>query len=190
MKDQGQSIPIKRVEIYCRVSTLEQAEKENSLDSQVERCRRLISLHEADGWLHAEIFKDAGFSGGSMDRPSLKEMLADAERGAFDVIALYKLDRLTRNIRDFHKLWEKLERLNVSIVAASQEINTATPSSRLMFNRLVSFAEFERSLIAERTSVNMDHKFNSGDCGQSMASLWAVAPLMGTVGTKIKNLDH
>ena len=95
-------------------------------------------------------YDDYGFSGGNMNRPALKELLADCKAKQVDVVVIYKIDRLSRSICDFAELSREFDRLGVSFVAVTQEINTATSAGRMMLNILMTFAQYEREVIAER----------------------------------------
>src|SRR5690606_34490133 len=132
--------------IYKRVSTSAQVDG-ISLQLQEERLRAYAMAH---GWEIVAVYEDAGLSGGSTDRPAYQRMMNDAKRRAFDIILVYKLDRLTRSVRDFHELANHLESYGVSLVSVTQNIDTSSPTGRLLRNILVDFANFERELIAER----------------------------------------
>src|SRR5690625_3070917 len=136
-----------RAAIYKRVSTSQQIDG-ISLQLQDERLRAYAT---AQGWDVAAEYEDAGLSGGNTDRPAYQRMMADAKARKFDVILVYKLDRLTRSVRDFHELADKLDRLGIAVVAVTQNIDTSSPTVRLLRNILIDFANFERELIAERS---------------------------------------
>ena len=97
-----------------------------------------------------KIYEDGGYSGGNMDRPGLKELLADIEAGKIDIIVVYKIDRLTRSLTDFARLNDVLDRHQVPFVAVTQQFNTSTSMGRLTLNVLLSFAQFEREVAGER----------------------------------------
>jgi site-specific DNA recombinase len=141
-----------RCAIYTRKSTehgLEQ--KFNSLDAQREACEAYIKSQAFQGWKTLpQQYNDPAYSGGNLDRPSLKRLLADIEAGKVDVIVVYKIDRLTRSLADFAKLVEAFDAKSVSFVAVTQQFNTTTSMGRLTLNVLLSFAQFERELSAER----------------------------------------
>lgn len=147
----------RRCGIYTRVSTDEQAAIEyNSLQAQEEICKSYIAIRGADPalerkWVHAETYSDAGFSGGTLERPAMQRLLADIETGKVDVIVAYKIDRISRSISQFYEIWNLLERCKVDFASATQEFNTATSQGKLMLNLLLSFAQYERELIGERT---------------------------------------
>lgn len=141
-----------RCAIYTRKSTEEGLDQEfNSLDAQYEACAAYISSQRHEGWtLNEERYDDGGFSGGNMDRPSLKRLLSDVETGKVDTILVYKVDRLTRALSDFAKIVEVLDARGASFVSITQAFNTTTSMGRLTLNVLLSFAQFEREVISER----------------------------------------
>ncbi len=141
-----------RCAIYTRKSSEEGLEQEfNSLDAQYEACAAYIASQKAEGWvLLPDRYDDGGLSGGSMERPALQRLLADIDRGAVDQILVYKIDRLTRSLADFAKMVERLDAAGTSFVSVTQSFNTATSMGRLTLNMLLSFAQFEREVTAER----------------------------------------
>ncbi len=123
----------------------------NSLDAQREACEAYVASQKAEGWVATrERYDDGGYSGGNLDRPALKQMIADIEAGLVDVIVVYKIDRLSRSLMDFAKLVEVFDRHNVTFVSVTQSFNTTTSMGRLTLNILLSFAQFEREVIGER----------------------------------------
>ncbi|MBR1156006.1 recombinase family protein [Bradyrhizobium sp. JYMT SZCCT0428] len=141
-----------RCAIYTRKSTEHGLEQEfNSLDAQREACEAYIKSQAFQGWKAlAQQYNDPAFSGGNLDRPALKRLLADIEAGRIDVVVVYKIDRLTRSLADFAKLVDAFDARLVSFVAVTQQFNTTTSMGRLTLNVLLSFAQFERELSAER----------------------------------------
>jgi DNA invertase Pin-like site-specific DNA recombinase len=141
-----------RCAIYTRKSTDEGLEQAfNSLDAQREACAAFIQSQKHEGWtVSPTMYDDGGFSGGTLERPALKRLLADIEAGQIDVIVVYKVDRLTRALSDFAKLVEVFDRRGVSFVSITQQFNTTTSMGRLTLNVLLSFAQFEREVIGER----------------------------------------
>jgi DNA invertase Pin-like site-specific DNA recombinase len=141
-----------RCAVYTRKSTEEGLEMEfNSLDAQREACEAYIASQKPEGWVHyPEPYDDGGFSGGTLDRPALKRLLADIEDGRIDVVVVYKIDRLSRSLMDFAKLVEVFDRGGVTFVSVTQSFNTTTSMGRLTLNILLSFAQFEREVIGER----------------------------------------
>jgi DNA invertase Pin-like site-specific DNA recombinase len=148
----AKSIRKLRCAVYTRKSTEEGLEMEfNSLDAQREACEAYIASQKPEGWLLIpESYDDGGFSGGTLDRPALKRLLADIEDGRIDVVVVYKIDRLSRSLMDFAKLVEVFDRGGVTFVSVTQSFNTTTSMGRLTLNILLSFAQFEREVIGER----------------------------------------
>ncbi|MCE8507042.1 recombinase family protein [Ruegeria pomeroyi] len=141
-----------RCAVYTRKSTEEGLDMEfNSLDAQREACEAYIASQRSEGWACLrERYDDGGFSGGTLDRPALKQLIADVEDGLVDVIVVYKIDRLSRALMDFSKLVELFDRHGVTFVSVTQSFNTTTSMGRLTLNILLSFAQFEREVTAER----------------------------------------
>lgn len=141
-----------RCAIYTRKSTEDGLDQEfNSLDAQREACAAYVASQRHEGWvLVPGLYDDGGFSGGSMDRPGLKRLLAEVEAGRVDVILVYKVDRLTRSLADFAKIVEILDAKGASFVSITQAFNTTTSMGRLTLNVLLSFAQFEREVTGER----------------------------------------
>jgi DNA invertase Pin-like site-specific DNA recombinase len=142
----------KRCAVYCRVSSDERLDQEfNSIDAQKEAGHAYIASQRAEGWIPvADDYDDPGYSGGNTDRPALKRLLADIERGRIDIVVVYKIDRLTRSLADFAKMVDVFDLHDVSFSAVTQQINSATSMGRLMLNVLLSFAQFEREVTSER----------------------------------------
>lgn len=143
---------MKRCAIYTRKSTDEGLNlKYNSLDAQRDACLAYIRSQSHEEWTPVEEqFDDGGFTGGNLERPALKRLIREIERGHIDVVLIHKIDRLTRSLMDFAKLAEMLDRHNVSFVAVTQHLNTADSVGRLSLNILLSFAQFEREIASER----------------------------------------
>ena len=141
-----------RCAIYTRKSSEEGLEQAfNSLDAQREACAAFILSQKHEGWtVLPTLYDDGGFSGGTMERPALKRLIADIEAGQIDVVVVYKVDRLTRALSDFAKLVEVFDRRGVSFVSITQQFNTTTSMGRLTLNVLLSFAQFEREVTGER----------------------------------------
>lgn len=142
----------KRCAIYTRKSTEEGLEQDfNSLDAQREACAAYILSQKREGWAElSERYDDGGFSGGSMERPGLQKLLKDIRAGRIDVIVVYKVDRLTRSLADFAKMVDVFDGAGVSFVSVTQAFNTTSSMGRLTLNVLLSFAQFEREVTAER----------------------------------------
>jgi site-specific DNA recombinase len=141
-----------RCAIYTRKSSEEGLEQDfNSLDAQYEACSAYILSQASEGWhQNAERYDDGGHSGGTLERPALKRLLNDVETGLIDIIIVYKLDRLTRSLLDFAQLVARLDKAGVSFVSITQSFNTTTSMGWLTLNMLLSFAQFEREVTAER----------------------------------------
>ena len=141
-----------RCAIYTRKSTDEGLEQEfNSLDAQREACEAFVASQRGLGWVALSArYDDGGISGGTMDRPALQRLLADVDGGKVDLVVVYKVDRLTRSLFDFAKIIQAFDAKNVSFVSVTQQFNTATSMGRLTLNVLLSFAQFEREVTAER----------------------------------------
>ena len=143
---------ILRCAIYTRKSTDHNLDLEfNSLDAQREACEAYIKSQAHEGWrLIPDRYDDGAFSGASLDRPALQELLIELRAGKIDIIVVYKVDRLTRSLADFAKLVELFDQHSVSFVSVTQSFNTTSSMGRLTLNVLLSFAQFEREVIGER----------------------------------------
>ena len=144
-----------RVAIYLRVSTTEQAEEGYSIAAQRDRLKAYIV---SQGWELSEIYEDAGFSGGNLNRPAFLKLREDLRKKNFDLILVYKLDRLSRNMRDLSNLVHEMDESGVYFKSATEPFDTTTPAGKLIFNMLGSVAEFERGMIAERVKMGMLQK--------------------------------
>ena len=107
-------------------------------------------------------YDDGGYSGGNVDRPAFQQLMADVDAGKVDCIVVYKIDRLSRSLMDFARIMETLERCGVSLVSVTQQFNTTSSMGRLTLNILLSFAQFEREIISERTREKMAAARRSG----------------------------
>jgi len=141
-----------RAAVYTRKSSDEGLEQSfNSLDAQREACAAYVMSQTHEGWeAVAERYDDGGWSGGNMDRPALRQLLDDVKAGKIDIIVVYKVDRLTRSLADFAKIVEILDGHGASFVSVTQAFNTTNSMGRLTLNVLLSFAQFEREVTAER----------------------------------------
>ena len=141
-----------RCAVYTRKSSEEGLDMEfNSLDAQREACEAYIASQRAEGWvLVRDHYDDGGVSGGTLERPALKRLVADIQEGLVDVVVVYKIDRLSRSLVDFTKLVEVFDANNVTFVSVTQSFSTTTSMGRLTLNILLSFAQFERELAGER----------------------------------------
>lgn len=142
----------RRCAIYTRKSTDEGLEQSfNSLDAQREACSAYILSQTHEGWGPvSDLYDDGGYSGGSMDRPGLRQLLEDVAAGKVDIIVVYKVDRLTRSLADFARIVDVLDKRGASFVSVTQAFNTTNSMGRLTLNVLLSFAQFEREVTGER----------------------------------------
>ena len=152
LSEKSKIVRKQRCAIYTRKSSEEGLEQEfNSLHAQREACEAFIASQRSEGWvLVRDQYDDGGISGGTLDRPGLQRLLEDIEDGLVDVVVVYKIDRLSRSLADFAKLVEVFDRNGVTFVSVTQSFNTTTSMGRLTLNILLSFAQFEREVTAER----------------------------------------
>jgi site-specific DNA recombinase len=153
-----------RAAVYTRVSTDESLGMEfNSLDAQLEACAAYITSQRHEGWVPVDKrYDDGGYSGGSMKRPALERLLADVKGGLIDVIVVYKIDRLTRSLADFSRIVDVLDAHGSSFISITQAFSTTTSMGRLTLNVLLSFAQFEREVGAERVRDKIDSSKKKG----------------------------
>ena len=139
--------------VYTRKSSEEGLEQDfNSLHAQREACEAFILSQKHEGWrVDRTAYDDGGYSGGTIERPAFQRLLADIRQGLIDVVVVYKVDRLSRSLRDFVKVLERLQDAGASFVSVTQNFSTADAMGRLTLSVLISFAEFEREMISERT---------------------------------------
>lgn len=142
-----------RCAIYTRKSTEEGLEQEfNSLDAQREAGEAFVASQKSEGWVCLpRKYDDGGFTGGNMDRPALRQLMTDIAAGEVDCVVVYKVDRLSRSLMDFARMMEAFEKHQISFVSVTQQFNTTHSMGRLTLNILLSFAQFEREIISERT---------------------------------------
>ncbi len=141
-----------RCAIYTRKSSEDGLDQDfNSLDAQYEACAAYVASQRHEGWtLLPGRYDDGGLSGGTLERPALQRLLEEIDAGRIDMVVVYKIDRLTRSLADFSQLVERLEKANCSFVSVTQAFNTSSSMGRLTLNVLLSFAQFEREVTAER----------------------------------------
>src|SRR6202521_5695236 len=151
------SVPIVRCAIYTRKSTEEGLDQDfNSLHAQREAGEAYIKSQKHLGWtLVSTPYDDGGFTGGNLDRPALQQLLEDIEAHHIDCVVVYKVDRLSRSLLDFARLVHRFDQRSVSFVSVTQQFNTTSSLGRLTLNILLSFAQFEREIIGERTRDKM-----------------------------------
>ena len=144
---------IVRCAVYTRKSTEEGLQQEfNTLDAQRESGEAYIAAQKHEGWVCLpDRYDDGGFTGGNMDRPAVQRLMKDIEAGKVDCVVVYKVDRLSRSLLDFARIMEAFDKNKIAFVSVTQQFNTSTSMGRLMLNVLLSFAQFEREIISERT---------------------------------------
>ena len=149
-------VPESRLDVRCAIYTRKSTDENldsgfNSLDAQREAGENYIRSQQHEGWVALpERYDDGAYSGATLERPALQALMKDVRCGRVDTIVVYKIDRLSRSLMDFSRLVEELEEHNVSLVSVTQQFNTTTSMGRLTMNILLSFAQFEREVIAER----------------------------------------
>ena len=144
-------MPINRCAIYVRKSTEHGLDMEfNSLQNQEESCKAYIASQAFNGWQYYKTYTDAAISGGTMERPALKQMLDDMAHGLVNTVVVYKVDRLSRSILDFHNMMKYFEKYNANFVSITQSFDTSNSMGKLTLNMLLSFAQFEREVASER----------------------------------------
>src|SRR6202050_1868580 len=151
------NVPAVRCCIYTRKSTEEGLDQDfNSLHAQREAAEAYIVSQKHLGWtLVPTHYDDGGFTGGNLERPALQQLLEDIDARRVDCILVYKVDRLSRSLLDFARLVDRFDQRSVSFVSVTQQFNTTSSLGRLTLNILLSFAQFEREIISERTSDKM-----------------------------------
>src|SRR4051794_857702 len=147
------TLALVRCAVYTRKSTEEGLEQEfNSLDAQRESGQAYIHSQQHEGWTCLpDRYDDGGFTGGNTERPALQRLLTDIADGKVDCVVIYKIDRLSRSLLDFAKMMDLFDQQRVALVSVTQQFNSATSMGRLVLNVLLSFAQFEREIISERT---------------------------------------
>lgn len=139
--------------VYTRVSVDERAETQtySTLDNQRDSCLSYIESQKSQGWRVFKIYEDSGQSGGSLNRPAMRQLIEDIKKKRIQVVVVYKIDRLTRNHKDFYALLEILNEHEVKFVSTTQHFDTASPAGRLLLHIMLEFAQFEREMAQERT---------------------------------------
>ena len=147
--------------LYTRVSSRNQADADySSLETQRERLEAYCRSQE--NYSIYRVYEDGGYSADSLDRPALKAMLRDMHEGKLNCVLAYKIDRLTRSVRDFHQLMDLFDRCGVKFVSVTQSLDTQNPMGRLLRNVLLDFAQFEREMTADRTRDKMFQRAQKG----------------------------
>jgi len=170
-----QTTPMRRCAVYCRVSSDERLDQSfNSIDAQKEAGHAFIKSQSHEGWIAvADDYDDGGFSGGNMERPALKRLMADIQMGKVDIVVVYKIDRLSRSLADFARMVDVFDRHRVSFSAVTQQINSATSMGRLMLNVLLSFAQFERE-VTGNASATRSPPARPRECGWAGRCRWGM----------------
>jgi len=151
-----------RCAIYTRKSTDEGLDQEfNSLDAQRESAESFIRSQQHEGWVcQPDAYNDGGFTGGNMERPALRRLISDIEKGDIDCVVVYKVDRLSRSLLDFSRIIGLFDKHGVSFVSVTQQFNTTSSMGRLTLNILLSFAQFEREIDQEWTEYTITRTFS------------------------------
>jgi site-specific DNA recombinase len=173
-----------RCAIYTRKSTEEGLEQSfNTLDAQRDAAEAYVSSQRHEGWIDLpEKYDDGGYTGANMDRPALKRLLEAVKTGEVNCIVFYKVDRLTRSLLDFARIMEVIDKHGVSFVSVTQQFNTTGSLGRLTLNILLSFAQFEREMIAERTRDKMGAARRRGKwVGGNLVLGYDVSPQRGAL---------
>ncbi len=155
-----QSAQNSKVAIYVRVSTEEQAKEGLSIDAQIDRCK---SFCKARDWKVFKIYKDAGYSGGTMKRPALELMLRDSNEQKFNIILVYKLDRFSRNLKNSIMALDDLKLKNINFTSVTEQIDTTSAMGEAFFQMIGVFAQLERGMVKERVNLAFDRKVQFGD---------------------------
>jgi len=192
---QGTSLPTKplRCAVYTRKSTEKGLDRDfNSLDAQREACAAFIASQTAEGWtLVEEEYSDGGYSGATSDRPALERLLSDIEAGKVDCVVVHRVDRLSRSLLDFAKIIEALNHRSVAFVSVTQQFNTSNSMGRLTLHILLSFAQFEREMIAERTRDKIAASKRRGKwCGGMVPIGYDVDPKGGRLVVNKEEADR
>lgn len=149
-----------KVAIYSRVSTEEQAREGLSVDAQIDKCK---SFCEARDWQVFKVYKDAGYSAGSLNRPALELLLRDAQEKKFDIILVYKIDRFSRKLRDLIMVLDDLKEKGINFTSVTEQIDTTSAMGEAFFQIIGVFAQLERGMVKERVELSFDRKINLGE---------------------------
>ncbi|MHA1949139.1 MAG: recombinase family protein [Candidatus Thorarchaeota archaeon] len=149
----------KRIAIYARVSTEEQASKGHSLEAQVEALKKFC---DDNGLRYCRVYKDNGQSGTNLDRPMLQKMLDHAFQGLFDGILVWKVDRLSRRMKDLLELVDYLKSCDVTVKSSTEPIDPSTPMGECVFNMMGNFAQMEQRMLVERVKLGLRRRWEQG----------------------------
>jgi site-specific DNA recombinase len=150
----------KKVGIYVRVSTEEQAKEGISIDAQIDKCSAFC---KARSWDVFQIYTDAGYSAGTFKRPALTNLLNDAKDGKFNVLLVYKIDRFSRNLKDLISILEDLKQKEINFTSVTEQIDTTNAMGEAFFQIIGVFAQLERGMVKERVEMAFDKKISSGE---------------------------
>ena len=156
----NQKISKPKVAIYSRVSTEEQAREGLSVEAQIDKCKSFCDARE---WEIFKIYKDAGFSAGSLNRPALELLLRDAQEKRFDIILVYKIDRFSRKLKDLITILEDLKTKGINFTSVTEQIDTTSAMGEAFFQIIGVFAQLERGMVKERVQLSFDRKINLGE---------------------------
>lgn len=149
-----------KVAIYVRVSTEEQAREGLSVDAQIEKCEAYC---KARGWDVFKVYRDAGFSAGSLNRPALELLFRDAQESKFNIILVYKIDRFSRKLKDLIMVLEDLKDKKINFTSVTEQIDTTSAMGEAFFQIIGVFAQLERGMVKERVELAFDRKINLGE---------------------------
>ena len=149
-----------KVAIYVRVSTEEQAKEGLSVDAQIDKCK---SFCQARDWAVYKVYRDAGYSAGTLNRPALELMFRDAQEKRFDIILVYKIDRFSRKLRDLIMVLEDLKEKKINFTSVTEQIDTTSAMGEAFFQIIGVFAQLERGMVKERVELAFDRKIQLGE---------------------------
>lgn len=149
-----------KVAIYARVSTEEQAREGLSVDAQIEKCKAFCLARD---WEVFKVYRDAGFSAGTLDRPALELLLRDAQEKKFDIILVYKIDRFSRKLRDLIMVLDDLKEKEINFTSVTEQIDTTSAMGEAFFQIIGVFAQLERGMVKERVELSFDRKIDLGE---------------------------
>lgn len=149
-----------RVALYSRVSTEEQAKEGFSIDAQIDKCKAFCTARD---WKVFKVYKDAGYSAGTLNRPALELLLRDAQESKFDIILVYKIDRFSRKLKDLIMILENLKTKNINFTSVTEQIDTTSAMGEAFFQIIGVFAQLERGMVKERVELAFDRKAKLGE---------------------------
>jgi len=149
-----------KVAIYVRVSTEEQAKEGLSVDAQIDKCKAFCNARD---WEVFRVYRDAGFSAGSLNRPALELLLRDAQEKKFGVILVYKIDRFSRKLRDLIMVLDDLKEKEINFTSVTEQIDTTSAMGEAFFQIIGVFAQLERGMVKERVELAFDKKIDMGE---------------------------